>query len=156
MKMHEKETKVVFGKKHYLLGVKDGYKVWLERANWDCDWYWGLGYVETFNKRYSDINEHRHFDGLFLKRNIFDSFVDYFDSVTLTREEIWKLLELMSSAYKCREYSDMLHTHGAHITTNLCKDLIANDDEYKRINDVVIPSIMKEVYNLLSEDGGEE
>ena len=48
-------------KKYYLLGKRkeDNRKVWLEEGSWDCDWYWGLGYVEIFSYKYKDIDEER-------------------------------------------------------------------------------------------------
>jgi hypothetical protein len=59
-----------FNKDIYLLGKnRYGELVWLESPTWDCGWYWGFGYVETYtnNKRPDlarDISSHSHFDGL--------------------------------------------------------------------------------------------
>ena len=55
----------------------------------------------------------------------------------------------MQSAYTARKYSDMLHTGGAHITSNPVWYVLHDDAEYERINKKVIPSIMNEVYKLL-------
>ena len=42
----KKEIKKIFNKKNYLLGInKEGHKVCLEERAFDCDWYWGIGYV---------------------------------------------------------------------------------------------------------------
>ena len=62
----KKEIIEKFGKKYFLLGKKDGKKYYLEDSYWDCGWYWGLGYVETFNELKIDIESHQHFDNLFL------------------------------------------------------------------------------------------
>lgn len=151
----KKEIKKVFGHNYYLLGKRkeDGQKVWLEEGHFDCGWYYGLGYVEIFNKNYTDIEEHTHFDCLFLTNKIYDSFVDYFQETTLNDKEIWKLLENMKALYTIRDYSDLLHLGGAHITQNDNKEIIKNDAEYKRINDVVIPTLLNEVYKIV---GGAE
>ena len=143
-----------FGKKYYLLGVRkeDNEEVWLEQANWDCEWYWGLGYVEVFNKNYTDIDEHTHFDSLFLKKDVYDSFINYFEETTLTEREIWQLLENMKELYILRKYSDFLHIGGAHVTESKIKELIKNEDEYKRINTLVIPTILDKVYKMLGEE----
>ena len=78
----EKRSTVAFRKRVYLLG-KDGEGVayWLESASWDCDWYWGGGYVKTYTQNdypelSRDIDSHQHFDGLFFKsnKNGFDAF----------------------------------------------------------------------------------
>lgn len=152
----KKEIRTKFNKKYYLLGKDhENHKVWLEEGHFDCDWYWGIGYVETFNHNYTDIVSHTHFDSLFFNQSLgyLDAFKAYFIDTPLSKDEIWKLLELMQTLYTMRKYSDILHTGGAHITTNTLKDLIKNDDEYKRINKVVIPQVLKEVYKLL---GGED
>ena len=53
----KKQTTTAFKKKIYLLGADaEGTKYWLEAPSWDCDWYWGFGYVETYtnnNCKYS-------------------------------------------------------------------------------------------------------
>ena len=149
-----------FGKDVYLLGKdEDGIFYWLEKASWDCDWYWGGGYVETYTNNehpeYSrDIESHQHFDGLFFnkRKNGFDLFNEFFAETPLTKNEIWELCELMKSFYIAREYSDMLYRGGAHYTSNPAKEAIKNEEEYERINKIVIPAIMDEVYKLLSPD----
>ena len=149
----KKEVRKVNGKYQFLLGKKDGELYWLERASWDCDWYWGLGYVESYRgKGRSDRSwsAHQHFDGLFLKSAKFvDGYKEFFEETTLTDKDTWTLLELMQSAYTARKYSDMLHTGGAHITSNPVWYVLHDDAEYERINKKVIPSIMNEVYKLL-------
>lgn len=146
------------GKKYYLLGEDaDGERYYLEQAQWDCGWYWGGGYVETFTNRIfphrsEDISSHQHFDGLFLKNprlNGFDAFKMFFKETPFTDKELWVILELMKSFYTARNYSDFLHIGGAHYTTNPCKETIVNDTEYTRINASVIPALMEELYKIL-------
>lgn len=152
----EKQIIKKFNKKYYLLGVRkgDNRKVWLEQANWDCEWYWGLGYVEVFNENYTDIQEHTHFDSLFFKKlaYCYEKFTEYFEETTLDDKEIWQLLENMKSLYILRQYSDFLHIGGANVTDSGNKELIKNEDEYKRINTLVIPKILDKVYEMLGED----
>ena len=149
-----------FGKDIYLLGEdKEGILYWLEEARWDCDWYWGLGYVETYtnNKNPSisrDINTHQHFDRLFLNGPScgFDNFKNYLIETPFNDSELWKIMEIMKTLYTLREYSDTLNRGGSHYTSNPCKDIIKNDDEYNRINKVVIPALNKELYKILNEE----
>ena len=146
----KKETITRFGNTYYLLGIRkeDDKKVYLKKPTFDCGWYWGIGYVETFRR--NDIHDHQHFDSLFLSHNIYDGFKDYFKEITLDDKEIWTLLELMQSAYTMRKYSDMLHSKGAHISSNPLGNLIASDHEYNRINNIIMPSINNEIEKLLS------
>lgn len=157
----KKEIKERFGKKYYLLGVnQDNEKVWLEQGHFDCDWYWGVGYVEIFNKYYTDIEMHSHFDSMFLQKNIYNSYIDYFKEITLQKNEVWQLLELMQTIYTLRKTSDMIHSKGSHITSNEKEKEIFNNEYYnilyKRINDEEIPALLKEVYALLGEESEEK
>lgn len=154
----EKEIKIKFGKKYYLLGKnEEGKKVWLEEASWDCGWYWGLGYIEIFNKNYTDIMSHQHFDGLFLKNSKFiEGFREIIKNTYLIDHDIWQLLENFKSLYILKNYSDFLHIGGAHYTTNKNRDLIKNEEEYDRINKVLIPKILEDIYKMLSPEEEKE
>lgn len=158
--MLNKTKKFAFGKNIYLLGVDaDGIYYWLESGKFECNWYWGFGYVETYTNNKNpnlarDITSHQHFDGLFFNKNkcCYDMFKEFFIDTPFTDNEIWKICELMKSFYIARQYSDMLHVGGAHYTTNPAKETIKNDVEYKRINNIVIPEILNKLYIIL---GGE-
>lgn len=150
-----------FGKDCYYIGQdvnKTNY--FLESATWDCDWYWGGGYVETYTNNNNpvvshDIESHQHFDGLFFKGNktAYDAFKEFFPVNPFTDSEIWKICELMKSFYIVREYSDTINRGGAHYTSNPAAEIIKSSDEYERINKKVIPAIMEELYKIL---GGAE
>lgn len=154
----EKDMRKAFEKKIYLLGAdKEGINYWLEAPTWDCGWYWGCGYVETYTNNENpeiarDINSHQHFDGLFLKgkKNGYDAFKEFFNDVTVTDDELWTLLEIMKTIYTLKETAEILGRGGSHYTTNPCKDIIINKEEVKRINEVVLPGLFKEVEDLLT------
>lgn len=152
----KKENTIKFGVERYLLGIRkeDGKKTYLTRATWDCDWYWGFGYVNTFETY--DTYDHQHFDSLFLKENIFDSFKNYFNSTTLTNDEIWLLLSYMKEFYTMKKYAELLQ-HGGYITTKAVsileeKNREANKKEVERINKTLIPELLEKIYKLLEEE----
>jgi hypothetical protein len=154
----QKQKSHAFDSNIYLLGQDaEGTLYWLEEAKWDCDWYWGGGYVETYtnNERPAmsrDITSHSHFDSMFFNNqrlNGHDAFTSFFESTPFTDKEIWQICELMKSFYIARQYSDMLYCGGAHYTSNPSKDVIKNEEEYQRINTKVIPDIMKSLYEIL-------
>ena len=70
--------------------------------------------------------------------------------LTVSDKELWTLCELMRTYYIMREYSDLLSRGGAHYTKNPQAELIKNDREYKRINEIVLPKIFDEIEALLS------
>ena len=157
----EKKKTFAFGKNVYLLGKdSNGIAHWLEEASWRCEWYWGLGYVETYTNNdhpniSRDINGHQHFDSLIFDNgdaNAFDKFKGYFVETPFNDKEIWKILEIMKSLYLMKKYAEMLHSGSAHISNNPCSELIKNADEYNRINKEIIPALNKELYNILYRD----
>lgn len=142
----EKQSKTKFGKKVYLLGVLDNEKIWLEEPKFDCEWYWGLGYVETYTPRGDDISSHRHFDTLFT----LDSFMDL--ESPFSQNEKYQIYELMKQLYTLRHYADMMHLGGAHITSrvNALKSFEdSNKAEYNRINQILIPKVWDELKAIL-------
>ena len=157
-----------FGHWYYFIGTDEqGTKYYLEQAHFDCGWYWGIGYIETFTNNThpelsKDITSHQHFDSMMkdigYEKRLYhiDAFKALFPHNPFTDKEIWTIIELLNSAYTVREYSDMLHIGGSHVTSNPAKELIQNEEEYKRINEIVIPGIMKELYKIMTESEEEK
>ena len=149
----KKETRIKFGRKRYFLGVRkeDNKKIYLTEATWDCGWYWGFGYVNSFKK--GDIYDHQHFDTLFLKKNIFDSFKNYFVSTPLTNDEIYFLLSYMKEFYIMQKYAELLQYGGYIIVRAISileeKNKDANKKEVERINNNLIPELLEKIYKLL-------
>jgi hypothetical protein len=149
----EKEVKVILGKKHYLLGVRkeDGLKVWLQEPSWDCDWYWGFGYIEIYSKNQKTLLEHTHFDSLFFNNKNGTSWKiieTYFKETTFNEKETWQLLDYMKTFYTLRQMSDLVHCGNSHYTTT---PLVLKDDAlYEKINKVMLPSLFEEIKRLLS------
>lgn len=145
----KKQTTIAFKKKIYLLGADaEGTKYWLEAPSWDCDWYWGFGYVETYTNndcpsRSRDINSHQHFDSLFLndsKVNAFDAFKEFFKETTLNEKEIHLLIDYMSSFYKLKDVAKTLGVGYSNMT-----------ETAKEINEKILPAIFKQIDILLSD-----
>ena len=145
----KKQTTVAFNKKIYLLGKDtEGTKYWLEAPSWDCDWYWGFGYIETYTNnnypnRSRDINSHQHFDSLFLndsKVSAFDAFKEFFKETTLSEKEIYLLIDYMSSFYKLKDVAKTLGVGYSNMT-----------ETAKEINEKILPAIFKRIDILLSD-----
>ena len=157
----KKKTSEAFGKKIFYLGeTEHGENLWLEEAKWDCQWYWGFGYVETYtNNKYphlaKDISSHSHFDGLvgFKKDN--GDYVHHLNespkmkSTVLGEKESWELCDLMKSFYTLRDTAELYHQGNSHLTSSheLC---LKNKEAYDRINKVELPKIFKRVYEILT------
>lgn len=149
----EKEKSHILGSTYYLLGIgQDGTKYYLEKGKFECGWYWSGGYIETFNKRKTDIDMHTHYDtgeidGL--KFSYYEDFDKIFKKCTLTESEKWKFHELMRTFYTAKEAMEMSYRGGSHITTNPLSDLIQNKAVYDHYNNL-IEKIHEELDKLLS------
>ena len=154
MDKHTEPVKVLLHKKEYLIGTtlfeNEPSDLYLVEPSWDCDWYWGIGYYKIANHTNSLQS---HFDILFFNdsyENAFDKFLRIMDTTVLKNEsEVFTFMELMQSMYTARRYADMLHRGGSHFTTNPCKELIQNPEEYNRINKVIIPSLWAKIKELI-------
>lgn len=151
----KKEKRTAFGKDIYLLGAdKEGTKYWLEGASFDCGWYWGFGYVETYTNNNNpgasrDILSHQHFDTLFLKNYGFD---DVLEATTMTEGEKWKLMELMKTYYNLKLTAEVFGRGGSHVSSNPLCDEIKDEELVKKINNVLLPKVFEEVYKILSPE----
>lgn len=153
-----KEVKYAFGKKIYLLGIdKNGIKYWLEEPSWECDWYWGFGYIETYTnnknpEKSRDIASHQHFSTLFFNtgKSAFDAFKDFFEKTPFSKDEIWTLIDYMMTFYKLKETA-ALFRHGYSWQTESAKlESLIDPDLCKRINNELIPEVLKNVKGLLA------
>lgn len=144
--------------KGFLLGVTtDHYYVYLQDFSWDCGWYWGGGYVQTYYKNNSSMNTHTHFDSLFFNgtsqlvtipngiRNI-DVVRNTFAKSSLTENEWWRLMDLMKQFYAHKESASAFHMGGHYTSTGRTKaelsEVMCNSINL-HIKENVIPEIQK-------------
>lgn len=151
-----------FSKDVYLLGSDShGINYWLEAAKWECDWYWGFGYVETYQRnvkpsRAKDIDSHQHINSSFIGKiddsgeyiaNIF--YCPTLSSTTFTEAEGWKLTELFKTFYILKETAQMFLHGGAGFSSNPLRTLLENKTEVDRINKIILPALFAEIYKIL-------
>ena len=152
MKKEKREKVHYFNKDAFLLGrrKKDNAKIYLEAGSWDCNWYWGFGFLEIYNKPKTDINEHYHFDSL-LKEFGLDGIEKHFKSFVLKEKEMWVLADLMSSFYKLKETAEFYYTGNSNYTSD--EKLGGRKDlkMWRRINND-IEGIVKQVEELLTPE----
>lgn len=136
-------------KDRYLLGVTEyDEKLWLEAGSWDCDWYWGFGYVVT-NRSFS------HFNGLVGFKAEKGNYVHHLNEsprmkqTVLNEAESWALCDLMQSFYTLKAAAEIYHMGNSRLTSTPGLSL-KNVQAEKRINKIEIPKIMEAVYQLLS------
>lgn len=168
----QKTVKRAFGKEVYLLGrFKDGYTFWLEEPKWDCGWYWAFGYIETYTQKEGppakDIQRHQHYDSLLFKKHErydFDKQAFVLDNnymhilsdhpdvllTVLTKEEQWKLSDLMKMAYTLKATAELYRRGNAYLTTHGMTPGLKRPEREKEINEIELPQIFAAMKTLLT------
>ncbi len=138
----KKRISKAFGKKVYLLGIDIyGEYIWLEEPTWDCGWYWGFGYVETYTNhrfpdRSKDITCHTHWDSIHKKHE------NPFKKTVFSEKEYIRLKELFTLFYQEKDIAESLKRY--------------HPDKVKIINEVSIPKITKEIIEILTPENNEK
>ena len=157
----KKRKSHAFRKDIYLLGKRkeDGKNVYLEAPSWDCDWYWGFGYLETYTNNKSpetsrDIHSHSHFDGDILKGKShgFDNFKEYFSKTPLTDNEIWTLCDYMQTFYTLRKAAETFGRGYSHFTEKAKIEEIKNKEITEKINKEMLPALFDKIIKLLTPE----
>jgi hypothetical protein len=169
----KKQKSHAFGKDIFLLGIdKDKVKYWLESPSWECQWYWGFGYVKTYTNNNNnpsiakDTNSHEHINGFlgqqekydydkncFIKSKFIYNLIDspIFESTTFSEKESWELTELFKQFYLIKEMAEFCHKDlpGCNIITSPVNHGNLKDWEEK-INKEMIPLITTKIIEILT------
>lgn len=159
-----------FGKDVFLLGLdNDGIKYWLEAPKWDCGWYWGFGYVETYRRnvkpsKAKDIDSHSHVSGLLGKQETYNfdkrcfvlgehihNLIDnkMWLSTTFTEKESWELSELFNQFYFLKTAAENFGRGKCH-TADTTIESWENKDLVENINTVLIPRVTARIIEILT------
>lgn len=136
------QPKVLFGHK------LDGEVIYLDLPTWDCNWYWGFGYLGNRQCHYH-LKTYKE-EGGFGKHRDIDMFealkADYKLCPALADDNnLWKFCELVKTVYALLEVAEIFHRGGSHYSSNPCKDLLKSPEQYKHINEVLLPALFKEI-----------
>lgn len=157
-KISKKQSRT-FRKDVYLIGEDQyGDLVWLEAPSWDCGWYWGFGYMETFTSkdpaRARDIQSHQHWSGFVGFKNEKGDYVHHINespmmkSTVLSDKESWELSDLMKQFYTLKDTAEIFHSGNAHLTS--CGIDNKNPAGEKEINEVILPRIFARIIEILT------
>lgn len=152
--------KEVSPKGKYLLGLDQyGDEMWLTAASWDCEWYWGFGYIHQ-------KDSHTHVDSRLMgkqevyncDKNCWQLSSDYvhnifhspeFSATSFTEAEGWVLSELFSTFYILEETAGMYNRGGSHVADNPLMHVLKNKEQEDHINKILLPAIFEEIYKIL-------
>lgn len=132
----------------YFLGKRrdDNELVYLLKPSWDCDWYWGFGYLES-----KHIFSHFNSDILKEQKCSFDNFKDYFVETPLSDDDIWILCDYMMTFYKLRDVAEVFRHGNSWQTQRATIDCLVDKDLENKINKELLPSLFKKIDELFKK-----
>jgi hypothetical protein len=134
--MLNKKIDYAFRKDIYLIGTDSkGINYWLEFPSWNCYWYWGFGYIETYTNNRNpsksrDIQNHSH-----VNSNGLSDIVKW----TMNESERKEFNALFNIFYALKVKADSLHK--------------VNNAEWLNVNEVEIPAIINKIIALVTPIG---
>lgn len=152
----EKQKSHAFGKDVYLLGAdEEGTLYWLEAPKWECDRYWGFGYIETYTNNNNpsqskDILSHEHATKFMTKW-----FTEWNGSKprlinrTFNDTEGWELSELFEQFYFMQEAAENFGRGQCDVSKTRAP-LWQKKELAKEINEIHIPAITKHILQILA------
>ena len=164
MKIKMNVPKTIWKEKLFFgLRNEDNTRIYLSAPSWDCDWYWGFGYLGNKNEHYhlsSYANQTKCItdsEGKFSvftekrNKNMYDCLLEDYTLNPRIYSNLWTFCELSQTAYALKESAEVLQRGGSNYSTNPVKEIIKNPEEVARINNVVLPAIFDHVYSLLKQ-----
>lgn len=156
-------------KKLFLLGKNlDGTYYWLAEPSWDCGWYWGFGYIQSFTNNTHpdlarDMKSHEHIEAYMGEvgengeriYNISD-FPHLNGGKTFNKKKSWELSELFTQFYTLRKSADLFYLKSSYIaSTSVKHDESECDRMYNYINQIMMPAIFKRIEDILTPSENE-
>lgn len=133
-----------YPEKTYLGLNQDDEPVYMDRPSWDCDWYWGFGYI-------GNKNFHTHLNHLG-SSHLYNNIKEYFKEFVLfdNDEDLWVFCEIVNNIYILRNTAELFYTGSSNMIyrPNLV-DMIKNKSIAHDINSRLIPQLIDELYKVL-------
>lgn len=126
-------------------------RIRLSTPTFDCNWYWGFGYLGNKNCHYHLKSYHLDRDfGEYRDISMFDAIKeDYTLCAPLQNDStLWTFCELVQTAYSLLAVAEIFSRGGSHQCKNPCQELLKNPDMYEHINFVLLPALFKEIDKL--------
>jgi hypothetical protein len=104
-----------------------GEKIYLSKHSWDCDWYWGFGYIGN-----RDLHTHA---SLFIHELLWHDNDQVFDTSPIFQKnnDFWIFKDLLKQAYALKDAAE-IYQIGGHCITNEKTEVIKSKTKAKSIN----------------------
>jgi hypothetical protein len=145
------QDRIILGKRK-----EDASAIFLSAPSWDCDWYWGFGYLGNNSEHYhlssyskkdkciKDSEGKYHVFTIDINKNMYDCLLEDYDLNPKIEQDLWTFCELVKTACTLKEAAEVLHRGGSNYTTNSVADIVKDTDKCNHINKVVLPAIFDE------------
>ena len=111
--------------KIYLGNTTQYGRLYLSKHSWDCEWYWGFGYI-------GNNSCHMHIDSLI--NSEYDVNLLFDKGTPITQDQLWLIRDLFKQAYALKAAAEV-YQYGGHQTTRPgMTDCIKNLEMAARIN----------------------
>lgn len=138
--------------KKFYLGTDRREKFFLLRPEWECDWYWSLCQIVS-NKTWTHLNHISHINPKCGDQCLFDQLKNTFgNSLSITDDhDLWTFTEIVQTLYTLRKSAEVFYRGGSHISENPDAKLLKCAIAVNKINNVLIPTQIKSLYEILSK-----
>lgn len=127
------------------LGSLHRERIYLTKHKWDCDWYWGFGYLG---------NSHNHFHiSSMIKDASTSDILDHFDTSWITQKQWWILRDLFIQAYAIKDAA-FAYRLGGHQTGDAEPYRIKSEFMELALNED-LETLLNTIWDLLKEWKGE-
>lgn len=128
---------------------EDRKMVYIAAPTWDCNWYWSFGYLQATGEHYH-LRDLGYYQG---NINWIDALErDFTLNVKLRGDNLWKFYELAKTAYVLKDAAEILGRGGSNVTLirteNPLSEVIKNNAEVDRINQIVLPKIFDAINEM--------
>ena len=132
------------------IGQIDNENIYITKHSWDCDWYWGFGYL-------GNRNRHFHIESLICVRDDNGKYpsteiADIFTVPVFTQNQWWIIRDLFIQAYSIRKCAEVFRyggnqTHKTGITdilkNTMVKEVIDNEIQDEKFMENVLNEKLK-------------
>lgn len=119
-----------------------GEDLYIEKHSWDCNWYWGFGYLSA-----EGLHTHA---SVFVEQLLWHSNEQVFEnSIFKNSNDFWIFKDLLKQAYVLQEAAE-IYQYGGHCITSPKTEIIKNDRRAKMIN-IDLSKVLDKLWQFLEE-----
>jgi len=122
------------------LGKTESEIIYLYKHSWECDWYWGMGYV-------GNLNNHYHFEKFI--SNETDPKKIFPMGTNLTQSDWWVLRDLFIQAYALKHVAEIYQFGGNQVENSITRKIISEEKAAIANSDLKI--ILDTIWDYLYE-----